>query len=478
MNFGKQLKTDINGVEYEYYVKEVTVLENYTKVEEGLKVTNTYKQPDTEEDVIGEKVWVNSPKPAVEFELWRKKGTAGDDGEKVVEAKAVDATTLKVNFGKQLKTDINGVVYEYYVLEPVTPENYTKVEEGLKVTNTYVIPTAGEATATKVWEYPEGVDKPEPYPTVWFKLYRQVAGGAVEEVPGAEIKELPNSTLTVEWTGLEETDINGKVYTFSVKEVNATGADFKPNGYVKTEEGLKVMNTYDGLGGEDPVTVTATKVWAGIPDGGPYPKTTITLYQDGTEHGEAIELTCTGNGNQEAKWDKLLKYAPDSSEYDYTVDETGIPNGYKKTVSDDGLTFTNTYDGVTNNEDPEDPQEQPVTVTATKVWAGIPADTKDFPKATITLYQDGTEHGEAIELTSTGNGNQEAKWEKLLKYAPDSSEFTYTVKETDVPKGYKMEQKGFDITNTFITPYIPEEDITITVLLGSGLGNGLGECID
>ena len=48
--------------------------------------------------------------------MWRKGGEAGPIGQKIdgVEAKAPGSDN-KVNFGKQEKTDINGVVYEYFV---------------------------------------------------------------------------------------------------------------------------------------------------------------------------------------------------------------------------------------------------------------------------------------------------------------------------------------------------------------------------
>ncbi len=81
---------------------------------------------------------------------------------------------------------------------------------------------------------------------MWFKLYRQVEGGTVEEVPGgAAILPLPNGTTEVTWTGLQTTDINGNAYTFSVKEVDADGNDFTPTNYVKSGEGtLEITNTY------------------------------------------------------------------------------------------------------------------------------------------------------------------------------------------------------------------------------------------
>ena len=82
---------------------------------------NKYKQPQTDEDVKAKKTWTDAdnynPKPEIKFELWRKNGTAGA-GEKVVDATAL--TNNEVNFGKQLKTDINGVEYTYFVKEIFT----------------------------------------------------------------------------------------------------------------------------------------------------------------------------------------------------------------------------------------------------------------------------------------------------------------------------------------------------------------------
>ena len=104
--------------------------------------------------------------------------------------------------------------------------SHSKTEDGLTVTNKYVIPT-DDVTATKVWE-----DGPEPRPTVWFKLYRQVgATGTPEAVPGAAIQELADGTLSVTWNNVEKTDIGGNPYIFTVKEVDADGNDFEPANY-------------------------------------------------------------------------------------------------------------------------------------------------------------------------------------------------------------------------------------------------------
>jgi hypothetical protein len=229
-----------------------------------------------------------------------------------------------------------------------------------------------------------------------------------------------------------------------------------PNGYEMSQAGLVITNAYTG--GEK-VKVEATKTWSGIPEGGPYPSTKITLKQNGDTYKAPVELTATGNGDQPAEWADLPKYAPDGEAYVYTVVEEAedIPNGYE--MSQEGLVITNTYTG-----------GEKVEVEATKEWKGIPATATVYPEATITLYQNDVVYGDAIKLISIGNGKQDAKWKDLPKYAPDSSEYIYTVKETSVPNGYAMTQDGFTITNTYdgITdntdPENPEEtpvDVTV-----------------
>ena len=48
---------------------------------------------------------------------------------------------------------------------------------------------------------------------------------------------------SIAWTGLDQTDDQGNLYTYTVKEVDASGADYTPAGYIKTEDGLTVTNT-------------------------------------------------------------------------------------------------------------------------------------------------------------------------------------------------------------------------------------------
>mgnify|MGYP001263693184 CR=1 FL=1 len=208
-------KHDPSGREFEYYVKEDTVPENYeASFDQGtLTVTNKYVPPMTEKELEGIKTWVDGPeeKPEVKFELWRKNGTAGK-GEKVSEATVV--VDGKVNFGKQLKTDINGIEYEYYVVEPEVPVYYEKTEDGMTVTNTFVPPTA-DLQVMKFWE------KNGPKSEITVQLKRDgVNYLSPVKLDGVadELGEDPGWTFT--WKGIALTDNNGKDYVFTVEEVN------------------------------------------------------------------------------------------------------------------------------------------------------------------------------------------------------------------------------------------------------------------
>ncbi|NLX82225.1 MAG: Cna B-type domain-containing protein [Clostridiales bacterium] len=154
-----------------------------------------------------------------------------------------------VGWNRLAFTDHNGKPVEYSV-EETLPEGSTYIPLGdpvktvdpankEKVHFAFTNVNLVEATATKVWS-----GGPSPKPTVWFQLQRAIEGGTAAPVPDAEIKELADGTTSVTWTDLEETDKDGKPYTFTVKEVDAAGADFTPKDYAKTESGLTVTNAY------------------------------------------------------------------------------------------------------------------------------------------------------------------------------------------------------------------------------------------
>lgn len=247
--------TDLSADYTTTYGTPATVqLDYYDNVYE-LKVINTYKQATG--SVTAEKKWMGGDtlqRPTIWFKLYRKVQGSIDAPVAVPDTEAglktLNHGTTTVTWTGVNTVDPNGAPYEFSVKEvdstgtdeTFVPDSYTKVENGLTVTNTYH--SSGSVTATKVWQ--SGTD---PHPTIWFKLFRQLPNGAVEEVPTAQapIVELQNGVTDATWNNVELTDATGVPYKFTVKEVDATGADWTPAGYGKVEKDLTVINAKQGL---------------------------------------------------------------------------------------------------------------------------------------------------------------------------------------------------------------------------------------
>ena len=337
--------TDASGNDYIYTVKEVDADGNdftpagYTKSEKDLTVTNTFNV--AEKDITATKVWEDGPtvKPTVWFKLFRSV-----NNETPVEVKDADILelaegTTEVTWKDLPETDLNGNEYTYSVKEvnadgeDFAPADYEKAENGLTVTNSYVSPKDASARATKIW-----VDGPAAKPTVWFQLYRHVEGGTPETFEDAEIKELKNGTTEVVWTGLAKTDASGKEYIYSVKEVDAEGKDFTPEGYTKDEKDLTVTNTF----AISETEISVEKVW----EGGKSEPIEVQLTRNGEDFGDPVTLT----GEQDKwahTWEKLAATDKVGEAFEYGVKEVDVPKDFTSKVesSEDGkdFTITNTY---------------------------------------------------------------------------------------------------------------------------------------
>jgi len=463
-------KTDIDGKEHIYSVKEVDeegndfVPSNYVKEEDGLKVTNTYVIP-TKGSAAATKKWADGPseKPTIWFKLYRYI-VAADGGEAEPEEvpgaeikELADGVTKVVWTGLE-ETDISGKPYNFLVKEvdqdgnDFAPTNYVKAENGMDVTNYYVSPTDASAKAIKVWE-----NGPSERPTTWFKLYRhieaegetaeigEVFGAELEEVPEAEIKELPCGVTEVVWTGLTRTDKYGNEYNFSVKEVDAEGNDFVPESYAKSEDGLTVTNRYV----IPEISVTGTKVW----EGGPKDKPAIELqlYKDGETFGEPVTLDGTEETPWTYTWVGLEATDINGKEYIYTVDEVETPENYVKTLSEHGLTVTNTY------------VSPKIEITGNKVWIGAPLEKPDIE---LQLFRNGEAYGDPVPLK---DGATSYTWTDLDLTDMDGVKYVYTIDEAVVPRAYwkTLSEDGLTVINTY--------DIELDNKVPGGSGSGGSE---
>ncbi|NLY08593.1 MAG: Cna B-type domain-containing protein [Tissierellia bacterium] len=339
VNFGKQDATDINGVNYNYYVQEVgenggsIVIDGktYLVVYDGLNVKNTYSPKLS--DVVANKIWNggSEQRPTIGFRLYRGIDGGSVDAVSGAAAYKLASGATEAKWESMPETDDNANPYIYSVKELVAdetntehfiegaPENYTKVEEGLKVTNTYVSPKT-EVTATKVW-----VDGPANKPDIWFTLYRKVGAGDEELVVDSSNNplrvKLSSGTTTHTWTDLDKTNQSGEEYTYLVKETDSSGdISWVPDNYVKSEFDLKVTNIY-----KSPTngSLEFTKKWEGDPTV-TRPTMVLTLWRKTETVDEAVPGAVTKEVNgttSTASWTDLIETDDDGNAYTFYVKE-------------------------------------------------------------------------------------------------------------------------------------------------------------
>ncbi len=351
-------KTDKFGDDYTYTVDEVRVPYPYGKSlpdrtagddPNTFEIVNTYNSPLT--DMVGRKVWLGGPseKPDVTLQLMQ-------DGNAYGEAIVLKSGTYEYVWKNLPMADNNGNAYEYTVKELNVPADYTSKHEGMTVTNIYKDPVGETITANKVWkDLPSGWT--EHLPTIWFKLYRSVEGKTAEAVPGLAMQKLPVGVTQVSWNGLEKYDPDGKLYVYSVQEVDENGKDYEPKYFEKTEKGLTVTNAFnkelveDGEDFETEIDVTGRKVWKGVPKGQTVPTIWLRLYRH-IEGGTPVAVPGRPimelrPGVTQGTWKDLEKVDEDYNYYIYTVKEVDSkgndyePPHFRKT--EEGLTVTNTH---------------------------------------------------------------------------------------------------------------------------------------
>jgi len=180
-----------------------------------------------------------------------------------------------------------------------------------------------DITAKKVWDDSKAEESVS-HPTIWFKLYRSLRG-SMEPVPGAEIKALTPGVTEVTWHGIEKVNASGETYTFEVKEVDATGFDFTPEGYEKSENGLTVTNTYKGETEGKTDRIAGQKFWI-LDDPAQRPSAvTVILYRDGEEIARKI---ITAQEDWKYDFGEHVIEEENGTKHVYTIGEV-VPDGYQ-----------------------------------------------------------------------------------------------------------------------------------------------------
>ena len=262
--------------------------------------------------------------------------------------------------------------------------------------------------ASKVWDDQDNQEGLRPA-SVEFQLYKN---GKAQGKPVAV-------SATTDWkahfTNLPDKDSDGKLITYTVKEVKV------PTHYtVDTEEASFTDGkaTITNKRTPETTTVTVKKVWDDAQNQDGLRPTTIKVHllANGTEM-QALDLT--GEGDEWTHTFTDLPVYKDGQKVVYTVTEDKVDN---YTTKIDGTTITNTY------------KPGKTSLTVTKNWKD--ANNQDGLRSKsikVQLYAGDQKVGKAVELSAD---NQWTHTFSNLDEKKAGQVINYTVKEIDVPEGY------------------------------------------
>ena len=233
-----------------------------------------------------------------------------------------------------------------------------------------------------------------------------------------------------------DADKGGTPIQYTVVEVTVPSYTSEVTG--DAASGFTITNSYS----PETVDVKATKNWedANNQDGKRPTKITINLLADG-EKVASKEIQAAADGTWTATFEKLAKYKA-GKEIKYTVTEEAVAE-YEATITD--FTITNKYA----------PKE--IDYKVTKVWNDANnQDGKRPESVTVQLYKKVgaadpvAVEGKKLTLTAkekTDDNTWVASFTNLPQYEA-GKEITYSIKEVDVPAGYKASVTGQVVTNT------------------------------
>lgn len=233
-----------------------------------------------------------------------------------------------------------------------------------------------------------------------------------------------------------DADKGGTPIQYTVVEVTVPSYTSEVTG--DAASGFTITNSYS----PETVDVKATKNWddANNQDGKRPTKITINLLADGKKV-DSKEIQAAADGTWTATFEKLAKYKA-GKEIKYTVTEEAVAE-YEATITD--FTITNKYA----------PKE--IDYKVTKVWNDANnQDGKRPESVTVQLYKKVgaadpvAVEGKKLTLTAkekTDDNTWVASFTNLPQYEA-GKEITYSIKEVDVPAGYKASVTGQVVTNT------------------------------
>lgn len=455
---------DINGNPYKFSLRVVSQLgtdstiPNYSSVVDGLTLRNVYIVP-TNATATATVDWIGGPeenRPPVWLRLYRRSDPdAIPESVPNAQILALPAGQDSVTWQDLDATDLDGRPYEFNVHlvngsgEFFFLANYEKMEEGLKITNRFIIPTYASATATVTWIDGDAANRPD----TWVRLTRGLPGEPMTFVPDLEPVLLSHGETTATWDNLEVTDNKGNNYVFGAVQTDESGQSAEPRDYRKSEDGMSIVNTY-----QVPFDYTAEGrvVWEGGSVIRPtvYLKLFRKLGEDGAvEPVPDAAVKTLVNGVTLVLWNDLQRTDINGKPFFYSVqqvDESGAELVLDRyTTTTDGTTVTNTF-------------IVPKTGSARGMIQWVDGPKNDRPTVRLKLMrQINNGPAEAVpdtEIKTLPNGTTSVEWHDLAETDIYGNDYLFTVRlvdengeETTIP-GYILKLKGTVAVNTYIIP--------------------------
>ncbi len=384
---------DDDGLLYGYFVSE-TPVPGYDSAKAGNNFTNTYNPTKAEIGVLAEKVVSGVGAPDVSF-TFTLTGAAGVPmpTSSVGQVKTVSHKS-SANFGnitystpgdytytvKETAGAVEGFTYDsstYTITVKVEDNNGVLTAtpsykvggtdtDKIVFTNVYTIPNHASINGTLTWDDSANALGGRPA-NVQVQLYRTPAGG-VEEAVAGELKTVTGGATAATWTysftDQPKHDNDGKVYTYSVKQINVD------KNYTATASG---MNLTDKV---KTISISGKKIWdiKGSNFTKPSTGVDIELLRNDTLYRTQNLPFASGN-----EWSytisNLLEFDANGNSYTYAVREKTQMTAVTSSVS--GYNITNYYG-----------DDAVLTIRVDWDHTGAPASVRP-PTVTINLFKDG-----------------------------------------------------------------------------------------
>ncbi|APB32084.1 Cna B-type domain-containing protein [Vagococcus teuberi] len=395
------------GEKINYTVQE-TPVEGYETKSDGVNITNTHTPETT--TVTGSKSWHDQDN---QDGIRPNKITAilYANGEEVDRQIVTEETNWVYTF-TDLPKNSNGKEIEYTIKEIPVP-GYDLTVNDINLLNTHAVDKT-KISGTKTWDDDNNNDGKRPKSIIVY-LY---ADG--ERIKQQEVTPDKSGVWSYEFDNLDKYK-NGQEIKYTIQEEPI------PH-YETTINGTNLVNHYTS----EVTDIKGIKTWNDANDNdGKRPKSiTVYLIANGKPEAEKIVDETT---NWEYSFTGLPVYK-DGKKITYTVIEEPV-HGYETSI--DGYNITNTY------------LLEKTSVTVSKHWNDSNNQDGIRPQdISVQLYADGEESGKPVTL------NEGNKWQytwKELNKKKNGKTIEYTVKETNVPKGYNSTIANNDNGNIIIT---------------------------